>query len=440
MSERSPINLNKLVKNILTICSLLLVGFLLWYFRIVTIYIVCGVILSLVARPLYSLLERISIRKFKIPSVINALLSILLVWAVLGGVGALVIPIIVKEGVKVSKVNPEKLISQLETPINNVVKKMQTFGLIAFEELDTTKNVPIKTVERTIIYKLPCDSLSNATFTNGGIIQPEIDTVTKVSTTLPVANNDSVQTGIAHRKEIEGMIKTFAMKYISFKQVSSWFGSAFLLLGNMLATIVSASFLAFFFLRDKGLLKNIVITIMPAKYEKQTLTIMTESRKILSRYFIGLMLELILVMVCVTIGMLIIGLNFELAIAIGFFVGLFNIVPYVGPIIGGVIGLFMGISNYLDADVYATILPLMGKMALVFWITQLLDNNIFQTVIFSNSVKAHPIEIFLVIVLAGSMSGIVGMIFAIPVYSVLRIIAKQFLGQFKMIRSLTQDI
>jgi len=440
MSEKSPINLNKLVKNILTIGSLFLVGFLLWYFSSVTIYIVCGVILSLVARPLYSLLERINIGKFKIPSIINALLSIFLVWGVLGGVGALVFPIIIKEGVKVSKVNPEKLISQLETPINNVVKKMEAFGLIDFEEFDTTKSEPIKTIERTIVYKLPCDSISIATYNNSGIIEPEMDTLIKVSTTVLSTNKDSVQTGIAHRKEIEGMIKTFGMKYISFKKVSSWFGSAFLLLGNILATIVSASFLAFFFLREKSLLKNIVVTIMPAKYEKQTLTIMTESQKILSRYFIGLMLELILVMVCVMIGMLIIGLSFELAIAIGFFVGLFNIVPYVGPIIGGVIGIFMGVSNYLDADIYTTILPLMGKMAIVFWITQLIDNNLFQTLIFSNSVKAHPIEIFLVIVLAGSMSGIVGMMFAIPVYSVLRIIAKQFLGQFKMIRSLTQDI
>lgn len=180
--------------------------------------------------------------------------------------------------------------------------------------------------------------------------------------------------------------------------------------------------------------------MVPVKYEKETLVIMTESRKMISRYFIGLLLELVLVMICTTVGLLIIGMRFDLAITIGFFCGLFNVVPYIGPIIGTVVGLFLGISNYLEMDLYTTILPLMGKMAIVFAIVQILDNNIFLTVIFSTSTHAHPIEIFIVIVLAGSLFGIIGMIFAVPIYTFIRIIARHFLSQFKVVKSLTQDM
>ncbi len=440
MAEKSPLNINKLFKNILTIATVALVVFLLWYFMSITIYIVTGVILTLIARPLYMQLERIHIRKFKIPGFVNALLSIFLIWAFLGGIGAVIFPIIVKEGVKISKVDPEKLITQLEKPINRTVREMEMLGLINFEPIDTVPREPVKIIERTIVYKLPCDSIYNAVYNKGGIFEPETDTLIKMSKTLPAVNKDSIEPGIVHRKELEGMIKTFWLKYINVQSLSKWFGSAFTTLGNILATIVSASFLAFFFLRDKSLFKNIIITIMPAKYEKQTLVIMTESRKMLSRYFIGLLLELLLVMLCTMIGLLIIGMNLELAITIGFFAGLFNAIPYLGPIIGATVGIFLGISNHLEMDVYTVILPLIGKMAIVFSIVQVLDNNIFQTVIFSKSVKAHPIEIFLVIVLSGSLFGLVGMILAVPVYTVLRIIAKQFFNHFKIIRSLTQNM
>jgi len=443
MADKTPINFNRIFRNVITAAIIALVAFILWYFLSVTIYIVCGVILSLVARPLYIQIEKIRIGKFKIPGAINALLSILLVWGILGGIGALTVPLIIREGVKVSKTDPEKLITQLEKPINGLIKDAESLGLLSFEPTDTVPiTPPEKTIERIIVYKLPCDSIYNSVYNHGGIFEPEVDTIVKTTKMITAENKDTIinPSGIYHRKEIEAMIKTYGINHINAKKITQVFGSTFKAIGNILATVVSASFLAFFFLRDKGLFQNIITTIMPKKFEEQTIAIMTDTRKMLSRYFIGLMLELLLVMACTTIGMLIIGFNFQLAITIGFFSGLFNIIPYLGPVIGAVVGLMLGLANSLEMDVYTHTLPLMGKMLLVFWITQLLDNNIFQTVIFSNSVKAHPIEIFLVIVLAGSIAGVTGMIFAVPVYTVLRIIGKHFFSHFKIVRSLTQNM
>lgn len=439
--EKPSINIGKLYKNILTIAAVGIVGFLLWYLKSVTIYLLCGVILSLIARPLYIQMEKLSIGKFKVPGAINALVSILLVWVVLGGMVALLFPIVAKEAIKVTHLDPEKLLKQFEQPINQSILGLENSGLVHFDNEDTsTLNPAPSVVEKTIIYKLPCDSSLLSGYE--GVLNVSSDTLIEVKKDVAnVTLNDTANAGgIRHRKELEGMLKNVGMSYISIKKISSVFTSIFSLLGNIFATIASASFLAFFFLRDKNLFKNMVLAIVPSKYEKQVMVVMNESRKMLSRYFIGLVIELLAVMICTTIGLLIIGMKFNLAITIGFFCGFFNIIPYVGPLIGGLVGLFLGIGNYLEMDAYAIIFPLMIKMAIVFWVVQILDNNLFQTIIYSNTVNAHPIEIFLVIVIAGNIWGITGMIFAVPGYTFLRIIGKQFFSHFKLVRSLTQNM
>ena len=83
---------------------------------------------------------------------------------------------------------------------------------------------------------------------------------------------------------------------------------------------------------------------------------------------------------------------------------------------------------------------LMGQAALVFLAGQLVDNFFTQPVIFAGSVKAHPLEIFLLISIAGSLAGITGMMLAIPAYSVVRVLAKEFLSGFKVIQALTDEL
>jgi len=70
-------------------------------------------------------------------------------------------------------------------------------------------------------------------------------------------------------------------------------------------------------------------------------------------------------------------------------------------------------------------------------VVQFLDNNFFTPYIFSNSVKAHPLEIFLVILMGAKLGGIIGMILAVPIYTVIRIIAREFLPENAIVKKLT---
>jgi predicted PurR-regulated permease PerM len=70
----------------------------------------------------------------------------------------------------------------------------------------------------------------------------------------------------------------------------------------------------------------------------------------------------------------------------------------------------------------------------------LLDAFLIQPNLLGNSVKAHPLEIFLVILIFGTLGGIVGMLLAIPVYTILRVVAKEFLSEYKVVRELTNHL
>jgi len=207
---------------------------------------------------------------------------------------------------------------------------------------------------------------------------------------------------------------------------------------TLIIGIFSVLFLSFFFLRDRQLLKSGILLFAPDRFQPEVVTILHKTKIMLSRYFIGLLSQLFIMMVLLTIGLSVFGI--ENAILIGFFGGLMNVIPYLGPIIGASIGTVLGISSDLGLGLYDNALNTAITVILVFSIANLIDNFVIQPLIFSKRVNAHPIEILLVILMAGSLAGIPGMILAIPGYTVLRIVAKEFLSGFKLIDKLTENI
>jgi predicted PurR-regulated permease PerM len=202
----------------------------------------------------------------------------------------------------------------------------------------------------------------------------------------------------------------------------------------------AVSFITYFFLREEKMFREGVLLLVPTEMEVKVGKILTTISLLLQRYFVGIALEMLVVGILYTIGLVIIGIEFNHAVIIGLFAALFNIIPYVGPWLGALLGLLMGLALNVQMDFMHYTLPLLGLMGLVFLVVKTLDDVLFQPLIYSSSVKAHPLEIFLVILAAGSMAGIKGMILAIPVYTILRVIAKEFFDNLKFVRKITEDI
>lgn len=211
-------------------------------------------------------------------------------------------------------------------------------------------------------------------------------------------------------------------------------------IGELFIGFFAVSFITFFFLKDSNMFRDGILLLVPTEMEEKVGKILDSISYLLRRYFLGIVLEMILVGSLYTLGLTIIGIGFNHAVIIGLFCGLFNIIPYVGPWIGITIGLLIGMALHVHMDFMTYTLPLMGWMALAFLSVKVLDDVLFQPLIYSSSVKAHPLEIFLVILAAGSLGGIIGMVLAIPVYTILRVIAKEFFDNLKIVKKITQDL
>jgi predicted PurR-regulated permease PerM len=145
-------------------------------------------------------------------------------------------------------------------------------------------------------------------------------------------------------------------------------------------------------------------------------------------------------MILITIGMTIAGIDFQQALVMGLILGILNVIPYVGPWLGLFIAIIMGVASHITQDFGMVVIPLVTYMIIVEIVTHLIDNIVFQPVIFSNSVRAHPLEIFVVVLAAGYAAGIPGMILGIPAYTVMRVFAREFFYNFKAVQKITSSL
>ena len=209
-------------------------------------------------------------------------------------------------------------------------------------------------------------------------------------------------------------------------------------ISNIGMGLFSVFFITFFFMKDGTAITNSFLGLLkPSRLPKVQKTL-EEIKTVLSRYFVGLFLQLSVVFILLTIVLLIFGVKDALIIA--FLCSLINIIPYVGPMIGAVVISILTISNFMDADLQSVILPKTIYVLLGFFFTQFIDNVFSQPIIFSNSMKSSPLEIFIVTLISGTLFGIVGMIVAIPAYTVLKVILKAIFPNNKFIQLLTAKI
>lgn len=210
------------------------------------------------------------------------------------------------------------------------------------------------------------------------------------------------------------------------------------ILGSFTIGLFSVTFISFFLLKDSHILENAILVFVNDKSEGRLKKSFEKIKNLLSRYFLGLLLQISILLVMYSIILLIFGI--KNAIVIAFLCALLNLIPYIGPLIGAVLMMFLTMTSNVEADFSAVILPKTIYVMIGFFIGQLIDNFFSQPFIFSNSVKSHPLEIFIVILAGGTLMGTTGMIVAIPLYTALKVIFKTFMSENKIVRSLTQDL
>lgn len=224
----------------------------------------------------------------------------------------------------------------------------------------------------------------------------------------------------------------------NFNFVSKIFNNILGILGNLGMGLFSVLFISFFLLKEKHTIFNGFKSILPDNQEEKVLASIQKIRDLLTRYFLGLLLQLFIILVLYLIVFLIFGV--ENAFIIALLCAILNIIPYIGPLLGMIVASVLIMLSGLQADFVTETLPKTVYVIIGLVIVQLIDNNVNQPLIFSKSTKSHPLEIFLVILAAGILLGITGMIIAIPLYTCLKVIGKEFLPENRIIKALTKKI
>ena len=239
--------------------------------------------------------------------------------------------------------------------------------------------------------------------------------------------------------EIEqGIKESKIFTNIDFGFIPNFLNSFIGVLGSLSIGLFSVLFIAFFFLKDSKLFEQGIMVFVPDNNESRLQKSINSIKDLLSRYFIGLVLQISILFIIYSIVLFTFGI--ENAIVIAFLCALLNLIPYIGPIIGGILMMTLTMTSNLGADFSTVIMPKTIYVMIGFIIGQLVDNFFSQPYIFSNSVKSHPLEIFLVIIIGGLLFGITGMIIAVPGYTAIKVILKEFLAENKIVKSLTKNL
>ena len=361
------------------ILGILIFGVVAYYFSNLLMYLIIGWLLAMIGQPLMRFFQKyIKIgKKWKAGTNVAAVMTLFTYFIILGIIIILFVPLVVDQAQNLTEVKKDDITQALNVPLSQANDWLKDNGLVS-------------------------DSLSNQ------------DLMNKLSDFEIMSSEEAGQ------------------------NIFGAFTSIISLAGNLLISIFSIVFITFFFLRDNDILTNFVVLILPNKYEARIREAVEDITEMLSRYFTGILIQISIITIFVTIGLSILGVKNALLIAI--FAALINVIPYLGPIIGAAFGVLITISSNLDISFYGEMLPLIGKVVFVFGCMQMLDNFILQPFIFSNSVKAHPLEIFLIILVGAQLAGIPGMILAIPTYTVFRVIAKIFLSKYRLVKKLTENM
>lgn len=377
--EQKERYVDRLSRYILAAAGIAITGALCWYFRNVLVYILVAVVVSLVAAPVMNLLRKIRIKGRSAPDWFLAAVTLILLIVIFLSAFTLIVPIVSGILKGISLANIESAARHIALPLANLNEFLR-------------------------------------------------DTFTQLGSDFRIE--------IALVQEIQ--------KIFSASQISSVLGSAASFITSFGVGIFSVVFISFFFIKDSGLFSKIVAALVPDRHESTAVKAIGDIGYLLSRYFIGILIEVTGVALINFLGLLFIArLGLNAALGIAFLTGILNVIPYVGPLLGGALGTILGlVLKYssatpigLDIGFWAFTIILIA----IFCFTQLIDNFLYQPLIYSNSIKAKPLEIFIVLLIVGHIGGPVGMIVAIPCYTVVRVIAFRFFSHIKAIHRLIPD-
>lgn len=373
--------MSKLGKYLIGILVAAVVVFLVWRFSNIVVYIIAAAVLAIIGRPLVDVIQRIRIGKLHPPKWLAALLTLIAMWVALVAFFTFFIPLVFG-----------KLSELASLDVSYIIESFRG---------------PLQSLEEWLIG------------------------------TFSISDPGFSITGQLSDFSLEEWVNRLLIGRLDSENITSIVTSTLMIVGNVAIGIFSVTFITFFFLKEDGLFQHMIVSLFPRKYEGNIVHAIDSVTNLLMRYFTGILAESTIMFILLSGAFLLWGFTPQTAFFMGFIVGVLNVIPYVGPLISGCICVIVGILSPLEG--YTA--PEMGMVVLsMILLIQGVDNFVLQPYLYSKRVKSHPLEIFIVILVAGSIGGVLGMLLAIPAYTVIRVFAKEFFNNYRIVQELTRKM
>ena len=342
-----------ILKSILTLACITLFLIFLIKAKVVIIYILISMVLTLIFSPFSSFLKS----KLKFNNLFSSIASLLLLLVIIMALIGSFIPLIIEQSKNLSLLNNSELKSNIESLIISINNYFESNSLTVYDFL--SEFTLLSDIDFAFIPKL--------------------------------------------------------LNYIISE------------VGSIGVGLLSILFITFFLIKDGNDILIRINGVLPKKIRKNFLSSFSKIKLLLSRYFIGISVQITVLFILYSIMLSVIGINNALVIA--FLCALLNIIPYIGPLIGLVLMGLLTMTNYIDPVLVKEMLSKVVYIFIGFSVVQLIDNFMIQPYIFSKSVKSHPLEVFVVIITSGVLFGIIGLIIAIPLYTSVKVIYSSYSGK-----------
>ena len=216
-------------------------------------------------------------------------------------------------------------------------------------------------------------------------------------------------------------VAVFMEDIFNFDRFSEILGDLIGIFTNLFAAFLIIPFATFFFLKDGHKIRRDIMQLVPNRYFETTLSLVDKVETRLGFYFRSVVLQCTLVGIASWLALSVAGLNN--AASVGIAIGLANSIPYFGPIIGYILSIVISIIETGD---FSLVIPCI--LAVLF--AQIIDNVILQPLIFSKSADIHPVAILFIIMIGAQTAGILGMLVAIPIATVIKITINQVIWSY----------
>ena len=233
--------------------------------------------------------------------------------------------------------------------------------------------------------------------------------------------------------DLEAVLSDFSARMVNYAEHFStsaltWIGTFASTVARVTVAIILTPFILFYLLRDSQKMKHSFVSALPTRFRKTTVRMLSDINNQFEGYVQGQVTVAIVVAIMFCIMFKIVGLRYGMTF--GILAGFLNMIPYLGSFLAMVPVVIMGLVQGP---------AMLIKVLIIFVIEQTIEGRFVSPLVLGNKLSIHPITIMFILLTAGSLYGVWGVLLGIPIYASVKVVVREIFDWYRSVSNLYQD-